>query len=205
MYKVFFKDRTVYFGDDFSKVFGKNNGLFYKYNNLEELTELIHVFHELTRINKLFIFHHDILSLFEDFKACFNYIDAAGGLVMRSDGKFLVMKRDGLWDLPKGKLETGESVESAALREVEEETGLKGLKITQPVLSTFCIMMVMKILCLRRKKTLRRYSGLMQERLTSSGRIHMPAFLMCFTSQISSRPHDFEQLLFQSFCSQGGR
>jgi 8-oxo-dGTP pyrophosphatase MutT (NUDIX family) len=157
MYKVFFKDRTVYFGDDFSKVFGKNNGLFYKYNNLEELTELIHVFHELTRINKLFIFHHDILSLFEDFKACFNYIDAAGGLVMRSDGKFLVMKRDGLWDLPKGKLETGESVESAALREVEEETGLKGLKITQPVLSTFHTYQITDGMTLKKTKWFKMY------------------------------------------------
>ncbi|MCF8346038.1 MAG: NUDIX domain-containing protein [Bacteroidales bacterium] len=152
MYKVFFKDRTVYFGDDFSKVFGRNNGLFYKYNNIQELTELIHAFHDLTRINKLFIFHNDILSLFEDFKACFSYIDAAGGLVMRSDGKFLVIKRDGLWDLPKGKIETGESVEAAALREVEEETGLKGLKITQPVLSTYHTYQITDELTLKKTK-----------------------------------------------------
>jgi 8-oxo-dGTP pyrophosphatase MutT (NUDIX family) len=137
MYKVFFKDRTVYFGDDFSKAFGKNTGLFYKYNNLQELTELVHVFNDLKRIDKLFIFHKDILALFEEFKACFNYIEAAGGLVIRPDGKFLIMKRDGLWDLPKGKLEKGESVESAAIREVEEETGLRGLTIQNPVLSTY--------------------------------------------------------------------
>jgi len=137
MYKVFFKDRTVYFGDNFSKSFGKNNGLFYKYNNLQELSELVHVFNELTQINKLFIIHNDILALFEEFKACFDYIEAAGGLVMRPDGSFLVMKRDGVWDLPKGKLDNGEGSEAAALREVSEETGLKDLKIIQPILSTF--------------------------------------------------------------------
>jgi 8-oxo-dGTP pyrophosphatase MutT (NUDIX family) len=137
MYKVFFKDRTVYFGDDFSKVFERNSGLFYKYNNLQELTELVYLFNELKLIDKLFILHDDILNLFEEFKACFKYVDAAGGVVLNKNGDFLIMKRDGLWDLPKGKLEPGESPETAALREVEEETGLTDLIITNPLLSTF--------------------------------------------------------------------
>ena len=152
MYKVFFKDRTVYFGDDFSKSFGRNSGLFYKYNNLQELTELIHVFNSLTRINKLFIFHNDILTLFDEFKACFNYIEAAGGVVFRPGGEFLVMKRDGLWDLPKGKLENGESSEVAALREVKEETGLKKLRIIKPILSTFHTYQVTKDMTLKKTK-----------------------------------------------------
>jgi len=137
MYKVFFKDRSVYFGDDFSKIFEKNSGLFYKYNNLQELTELIHAFNELKRIDKLFIFHNDILTLFDEFKACFTFIEAAGGVVLRPDGNFLVIKRNDIWDLPKGKLEKGEDFEQAALREVTEETGLRDLRITQPILSTF--------------------------------------------------------------------
>lgn len=152
MYKVFFKDRTVYFGDNFSKSFGRNSGLFYKYNNLQELTELIHVFNSLTRINKLFIFHNDILTLFDEFKACFIYIEAAGGIVLRPDGKFLVMKRDGMWDLPKGKLEKGESVEAAALREVTEETGLKELRIIKPVISTFHTYQVKEDMVLKKIK-----------------------------------------------------
>jgi 8-oxo-dGTP pyrophosphatase MutT (NUDIX family) len=137
MYKVFFKDRTVYFGDDFSKIFERNSGLFYKYNNIHELTELVHAFYFLKKIDKLFIFHDDILTLFDEFKACFNYVEAGGGVVLNKKGEFLVMLRNGIWDLPKGKLEEKESFESAALREVEEETGLDRLKIKQPVLSTY--------------------------------------------------------------------
>jgi 8-oxo-dGTP pyrophosphatase MutT (NUDIX family) len=152
MYKVFFKDRAVYFGDDFSKVFEKNSGLFYKYNNLQELTELVHAFYFLVKIEKLFIFHHDILTLFEEFKACFNYIDAAGGVVIRPDGKFLIMKRNGLWDLPKGKFEIGENAEEAALREVREETGLMNLKITQPILSTFHTYQIIDDMSLKKTK-----------------------------------------------------
>ncbi len=137
MYKVFFKDRTVYFGDDFSKIFERNSGLFYRYNNIHELTELVHAFYFLKRIDKLFIFHTDILTLFDEFKACFNYIEAGGGVVINEKGEFLVIKRDGVWDLPKGKLEKKENFESAALREVEEETGLDKLKIKRPILSTY--------------------------------------------------------------------
>lgn len=55
----------------------------------------------------------------------FTYIQAAGGIVNDEAGNILMIYRRGCWDLPKGKVETGESVESAALREVEEETGIK--------------------------------------------------------------------------------
>ena len=137
MYKVFFKDRTVYFGDDFSKAFGKNKGLFYRYNNVQELNELVDVFFALKQINNLYIFHEDMLSLIEDFKTCFRFIEAGGGLVFNGEGKFLVIKRRDVWDLPKGKLEPDEDFETAALREVTEETGLKGLKIGQPIISTY--------------------------------------------------------------------
>jgi 8-oxo-dGTP diphosphatase len=54
-------------------------------------------------------------------------VRAAGGLVMRNDGAVAVVHRRRYddWSLPKGKLDRGESFEDAALREVEEETGLK--------------------------------------------------------------------------------
>jgi 8-oxo-dGTP diphosphatase len=52
-------------------------------------------------------------------------IQAAGGVVMH-DGQVAVVHRPRYddWSLPKGKLEPGETFEQAALREVEEETGL---------------------------------------------------------------------------------
>ena len=137
MYKVFFNDRTVYFGDDFSKAFARHKGLFYKYNNIHELSELLGMFAALKQINNLYIFHEDIVMLFEEFKACFHVIEAGGGLVMNEQGEFLAIFRNGVWDLPKGKLEKGEDFVSAASREVEEETGLQGLQITDPLMSTY--------------------------------------------------------------------
>jgi 8-oxo-dGTP pyrophosphatase MutT (NUDIX family) len=55
--------------------------------------------------------------VFEEFKACFKVIEAGGGLVLNSKGEFLVIYRNGIWDLPKGKLEKGEDFQTAALRE----------------------------------------------------------------------------------------
>ena len=56
-------------------------------------------------------------------------ITAAGGLVENENGDLLMIFRRGFWDLPKGKLDEGESIENCAVREVEEETGLKTIQL----------------------------------------------------------------------------
>lgn len=52
-------------------------------------------------------------------------IKAAGGLVKNGKGHYLFIFRLGKWDLPKGKVDPGESMKKAAVREVEEECGVK--------------------------------------------------------------------------------
>ena len=64
-------------------------------------------------------------------------IEAAGGLVFNKDGDILMIFRNGKWDLPKGKLEIGESIEECAIREVEEECGIVGLDIIEKLLETY--------------------------------------------------------------------
>jgi len=59
----------------------------------------------------------------EKFKSLYKIIKAAGGVVFKDD-EMLLMFRRGKWDLPKGKLDSGESSRKAAVREVEEETGV---------------------------------------------------------------------------------
>ena len=60
-----------------------------------------------------------------------NYLEvnAGGGLVSNSKGEFLLILRNGIWDLPKGHQDPGEPIEETALREVQEETGLRALKL----------------------------------------------------------------------------
>ncbi len=77
--------------------------------------------------------------LLDDFVSLFWYVEAAGGLVKNLQGEILFIYRFGKWDLPKGKIEKSETKNDAALREVQEETGLKEIEITHPLPSTFHI------------------------------------------------------------------
>lgn len=63
-------------------------------------------------------------------------IIAGGGLVLNENGDLLMIFRRGKWDLPKGKLDPGESIEACALREVTEETGVQNLQIGPLLLVT---------------------------------------------------------------------
>lgn len=67
--------------------------------------------------------------LWADFCACFTQLEAAGGYVTNARGQLLVFFRRDSWDMPKGKIDPGETPEEAALREVQEETGLKQVNL----------------------------------------------------------------------------
>lgn len=69
-------------------------------------------------------------------KNIFRQAPAAGGVVI-IDNKFVAIERNGIPDLPKGHIEKGESPEVAALREVEEETGITDLEITKELPATW--------------------------------------------------------------------
>jgi len=139
MYKVFYQDRIIYLTEDFTSNFYNNYGLFYKFYNPDELKELLKLFSYVTSIKKLYIFHSKLDQLFHQLSSCFVNITAAGGLVTNSEGKVLIIKRRGKWDLPKGKTEAGENHEQTALREVREETGIQDLEIVKPLLTTYHI------------------------------------------------------------------
>jgi len=82
------------------------------------------------------LFAPDLKSLIEQFEGNFEIVSAAGGVVLDGSGNILLIFRRGNWDLPKGKVEPGESMESAAVREVEEETGVHVAGIESVVCET---------------------------------------------------------------------
>ena len=83
------------------------------------------------------IWNKDLKNLKKSFWKHFTVIQAAGGLVENEKGEILMIFRRGKWDLPKGKLEKGEKLETCAIREVQEETGLTGLRILEALPTTF--------------------------------------------------------------------
>lgn len=79
----------------------------------------------------------EIESNWKNFKANYQVIEAAGGLVKNNKGEWLFINRNGMWDLPKGKLEIGESIEKCAVREVAEECGIDEPRIIKSLKTTY--------------------------------------------------------------------
>ncbi len=63
-------------------------------------------------------------------------ISAGGGLVVNSRGEILLIFRRGVWDLPKGKQDKGETIEQCAVREVREECGLGEIAVVKELITT---------------------------------------------------------------------
>ena len=72
-------------------------------------------------------------------KEFYTYVEAAGGVVKNPERASLFIKRFGIWDLPKGKIEKEETPRKAAIREVKEETGIENLTIVKPIANSWHI------------------------------------------------------------------
>lgn len=83
------------------------------------------------------LYHSNLNELLDALKEHFLFIQAAGGLVQSDNGNLLLIYRKGKWDLPKGKLDEGETLEECAVREVSEETGLEGLQLIRSLGTTY--------------------------------------------------------------------
>ncbi len=83
------------------------------------------------------IFNENINKLKKQFFKHFKLVKTGGGLVKNKHGEILLIFRRGKWDLPKGKLDDGETLLECAVREVREETGLKKLETGDEIKTTY--------------------------------------------------------------------
>lgn len=90
-----------------------------------------------TEVILLFAMKSEAQTFFDQIKADFKPVSAAGGLINHVRGHLMVILRNGLWDLPKGKVEEGESMEEAAVREVMEETGVSKPEVLGHAATTY--------------------------------------------------------------------
>lgn len=86
---------------------------------------------------KYLYFVQDCEAALELLLKSYKHIEAAGGIVSNENHEYLAIKRLGVWDLPKGKIESGEAVAEAAVREVEEECGVTNLNLQRFISRTF--------------------------------------------------------------------
>jgi 8-oxo-dGTP pyrophosphatase MutT (NUDIX family) len=90
------------------------------------------------RVLSVAIVAKDLERLWQDFRSKYKWLPAAGGVVRNVEqDKTLFIFRRGSWDLPKGKIDEGEDAPTAALREVEEETGVNDLTLGEELPTTY--------------------------------------------------------------------
>lgn len=138
MYKVFINEREFILADDQTPLHTGDGVLHVRYDDSFSLPALIGLAGEdHPSLRVIQVMHPDAEALFRIFSSYFTLEEAAGGVVKNDAGELLVIYRRGKWDLPKGKIDAGESPEAAALREVEEECGIGGMTITAPLAPTW--------------------------------------------------------------------
>jgi len=135
---IYYDDKKISIGSDTGETTQNQVIVTYENTNAQTLKVAIKDFLKAENKKNLFVQTKNVSDAFEKIKKEFYFIEAAGGLIQKSD-KYLFIKRLGKWDLPKGKLDKGETIQEAAVRECEEECAVTELKILVQLPDTYHI------------------------------------------------------------------
>lgn len=134
MYKVFVGDKPIILTTVIEKETNFKNYLLKTVNMGRVIRRL-----NRTSLSEVHLIHKNPNKILKKFLKKLPNVIAGGGKVYNDKGEILFIYRNDKWDLPKGKAEKKETIEETSIREVEEETGVKGLKITKPLDITYHI------------------------------------------------------------------
>ena len=133
MYKVFYNQKPLFFTTDLTNNSDETPLLFIKYTSALVIVKAL----RNKNTKAVYLYHPKKEKLEKHFLKHFLVVEAAGGLVEHTDGRYLFIYRNDKWDLPKGKIEKNEVIIDAAIREVTEETGVGDLMVTKPLNTTY--------------------------------------------------------------------
>ncbi len=134
MYKVFFNERLIALHSIEDKAVLSDS---LEIKDLEDLKNKLPLI--LDAEDDITLVSDNVDVLLEQFKQALCFVEAAGGIVCNENDELLFIHRLGVWDLPKGKLEKGESPEVCAGREIAEECGISGHQIKEKITDTYHI------------------------------------------------------------------
>lgn len=136
MLKIYYEYRCIVVCSEDDKVLHDPNGVQYVVGEDKDVRTLVELFKTSAPLLKIYVPTSDIEGTYRLICGCFKEVNAAGGLVSNRRGDYLLIRRFGLWDLPKGHQEAGEDISVTALREVQEETGVDELKLRKLICVT---------------------------------------------------------------------
>lgn len=138
--KIYFGDKPLFLCDAVDETIQPfihhDDAIFIDELDTHTIKTMIHEM-EQASVHAGVFYHTSLEELKKAFFKKFTLIQAAGGLVQNEKKEVLMIFRRGKWDLPKGKLDKGESLEDCAVREVEEETGLQNVQLVSPLTITW--------------------------------------------------------------------
>ena len=137
MYQVFINQSSITFQHFDSLSDRLKNYLYINYSDLSELEEAVDLLKNSKNAQHLVFLMKEVEFQWELFKRQFEIVEASGGIVFNPLNEMLFIYRLGKWDLPKGKVEKGESYDDAAIREVEEECGLVDVLLEEKLMTTY--------------------------------------------------------------------
>jgi len=137
MYKIYINKTLIALKDEKPQRPPKTGELIARYaGQVKHLHNFVDLAEKGGKYTRITIYYEDYKKLSKDFKGLFKVIEAGGGLVVNEYDEILFIFRRGHWDLPKGKLEPDERKKEAAIREVEEETGVEVLGLGKKICVT---------------------------------------------------------------------
>ena len=138
MYTIYFDKRNLTICKQNPNYIYNPNSIVYYNSTHKDLQNIINYILNNNHIKSVYLpTPNDTEELYNQVCNEFTQINAGGGLITNSKGEYLLIYRNGVWDLPKGKQEEGEEIKTTAVREVCEECGLKDVESNDN--SPFCI------------------------------------------------------------------
>lgn len=129
MHKIYFENRCIIIcAPDDQSIYDPNIVLF-NIGDSPDIHNLVEMVETSDTLSKVCIPTEDIEGTYRNICQEFKEVNAGGGLVSNRRGDYLLISRNGLWDLPKGHQDPGEDIQVTALREVQEETGINTLAL----------------------------------------------------------------------------
>ncbi len=129
MHKIYFEKRSIIICNHDEQALSDPNAIQFKLGESIDIHDLVGMVETSGSLNRVIIATDDVEETYRRICSEFKEVNAGGGLVSNRRGDYLLISRNGLWDLPKGHQDPGEPIETTALREVQEETGIDELEL----------------------------------------------------------------------------